>query len=81
MRCIGAVERWAQRHDKFKQRGFYVDVSRSGQTMTPANIDAEPSLHDVIEHVHQIGWQMRIGEHIEAKSQAESAAAILPESA
>lgn len=27
---LGAVGRWAQRHDKFKQRGFYVDVSRSG---------------------------------------------------
>jgi AbiV family abortive infection protein len=77
---LGAVRRWAQRHDKFKQRGFYVDVSRSGQTMTPATIDDEPSLHDVIEHVHQIGWQLRLGEHIEAKSQAEAAATILPAS-
>jgi hypothetical protein len=74
------VKRWAERHDKFKQRGFYVDVSRSGQAMAPATIDDEPSLHDVIEHVHQIGWQLRLGEHIAAKSQAEAAAAILPAS-
>ncbi|MEO6115765.1 MAG: hypothetical protein ABIP57_04580 [Jatrophihabitantaceae bacterium] len=48
--------------------------------MAPATIDDEPSLHDVIEHVHQIGWQLRLGEHVEAKSQAESAATILPAS-
>jgi hypothetical protein len=30
----------------------------------------------VIEHVHQIGWQLRLGEHIEAKSQAAWAATI-----
>ena len=77
---LGAVKRWAERHDKFKQRGFYVDVSKSGQTMTPAKIDDEPSLRTVVEHVHQIGWQLRLGEHIEAISQAESAAAILPAS-
>jgi AbiV family abortive infection protein len=75
---LGAVKRWAERHDKLKQRGFYVDVSKSGQTMTPAEIKDEPSLRDVIEHVHQIGWQLRLGEHIEAKSQVEWAAAISP---
>lgn len=77
---LGAVKRWAERHDKVKQRGFYVDVSKSGQTMTPAQIHDEPSLRTVISHVHQIGWQLRLGEHIEAKSQAESAAATLPAS-
>jgi AbiV family abortive infection protein len=77
---LGAVKRWAERHDKLKQRGFYVDVSKSGQTMTPAEINDEPSLRNVIEHVHQIGWQLRLGEHIEAKSQAELATAILPAS-
>ncbi|MGH3448249.1 MAG: hypothetical protein ACRDP4_11575 [Nocardioidaceae bacterium] len=29
------------------------------------------SLTDVIDHVHQIGWQLRLGEHTEAKRQAE----------
>jgi hypothetical protein len=48
--------------------------------MTPAEINDEPSLRTVIEHVHQIGWQLRLGEHIEAKSQAELATAILPAS-
>ena len=29
------------------------------------------SLIDVIGHLHQIGWQLRFGEHIEARQQAE----------
>ena len=77
---FGAVKRWAERHYRLKQRGFYVDVSKSGQAMTPVEIKDEPSLRDVIEHVHQIGWQLRLGEHIEAKSQAAWAAAISPAS-
>ena len=72
--AVGGAPRQAQ------ARGFYVDVSKSGQTMTPVEIKDEPSLRDVIEHVHQLGWQLRLGEHIEAKSQAAWAAAIPPAS-
>ncbi len=37
--------------------------------MTPADVADEESLADVICHVHQIGWQLRLGEHIEGKQQ------------
>jgi hypothetical protein len=48
-----------------------VDLSDSGDVLTPADVADEESLADVIGHVHQIGWQLRLGEHIEAKRQAE----------
>lgn len=68
---LGAIERWTLDHNTLKQRGFYVDVSQNAEVLTPAEMADEESLRDVISHVHQIGWQLRLGEHIEAKRQAE----------
>lgn len=65
------IEEWARQHNAVKQRGFYVDVTEHGEVLTPDGASDEESLREVIGHVHQIGWQIRLGEHIEAKGQAE----------
>jgi hypothetical protein len=48
--------------------------------LTPDGVSDEESLRQVIDHVHQIGWQLRLGEHIVAKQQEEMARAIPPAS-
>jgi hypothetical protein len=63
-----------------KQRGFYVDVDEQDGVLTPADVSDEASLRQVIGHVHQIGWQLRLGEHIQAKQQELMARAIPPTS-
>lgn len=68
---LGTIKRWTGRHDKLKQRGFYVELDKTGDTLTPEGVSDEESLRDVISNVHQIGWQLRLGEHIEAKRQTE----------
>jgi AbiV family abortive infection protein len=77
---LGEIEEWADRHNTLKQRGFYVDTDEQGDVLTPAGVSDEASLRQVIAHVHQIGWQLRLGEHIEAKQQAEMARATPPAS-
>jgi AbiV family abortive infection protein len=68
---LGTIKAWARRHDRSKQRGFYVDLSKTGAVMAPTDVADEGSLRDVIAHVHQIGWQLRLGEYIEGKRQDE----------
>ncbi|MEU5565479.1 AbiV family abortive infection protein [Micromonospora musae] len=75
---LGTIKRWTRRHDKLKQRGFYVDIDRAGGVLAPTGVSDRESLVDVISHVHQIGWQLRLGEHIEAKQQAEEARGTPP---
>lgn len=77
---LGAIKRWISRHDKLKQRGFYVDLDKVGNPLTPEAVADAESLADVIDHVHQIGWQLRLGEHIEAKGLAQQAMAVAPAS-
>lgn len=77
---LGTIKRWTRRHDNLKKRGFYVELDRGGKTLTPDGVADEESLADVIRHVHQIGWQLRLGEHIEAKGQESLAAAVPPAS-
>jgi AbiV family abortive infection protein len=79
-RYLGAIKGWIRRHDRLKQRGFYVDVGRRGSVLAPADAADGDSLADVIAHVHQIGWQLRLGEHIEAKLQAREERGVLPSS-
>ncbi len=66
---LGAIKSWARRQDHSKQRGFYVELSKTGEVMAPSDVTNEEALRDVIASVHQIGWQLRLGEHIEGKSQ------------
>lgn len=75
---LGAIERWTRRHNGLKLRGFYVDIDMAGGVLAPAEAADRESLSEVIIHVHQIGWQIRLGEHIEAKSQAEEMRGALP---
>jgi hypothetical protein len=77
---LGAIDRWAGKHNSFKQRGFYVDVDEDDGILTPNSVVDENSLRQVIGHVHQIGWQLRLGEHIVAKQQAEMAEPVRPAS-
>lgn len=68
---LGTIKAWSRRHDRLKQRGFYVDLTKTGAVMSPTDVADEESLGDVISHVHQIGWQLRLGEHIEGTRQDE----------
>ncbi|SKQ48210.1 AbiV family abortive infection protein [Mycobacteroides abscessus] len=77
---LGEIEQWAPQHNLLKQRGFYVDVDAYEGILVP---DADPdpeSLRRVIDHVHQIGWQLRLGEHIVAKEQRLASEAVPPSS-
>ncbi|GAB3163311.1 hypothetical protein GCM10027258_83470 [Amycolatopsis stemonae] len=73
---LGEIDEWARKYNSFKQRGFYVDVVEDEGILTPNSVVDEESLRQVIGHVHQIGWQLRLGEHIVAKQQAEMAESI-----
>jgi AbiV family abortive infection protein len=77
---LGEIEEWARQHNLLKQRGFYVDIDVHEGVLTPRAARDEESLRQVISHVHQIGWQLRLGEHIVAKQQEEMAKAIRPAS-
>jgi len=39
--------------------------------LAPTDVADEEALRDVIAHVHQIGWQLRLGEHIEGQRHDE----------
>lgn len=77
---LGTIKRWTRRHDNLKKRGFYVELDKVGNALTPDGVADEESLADVIRHVHQIGWQLRLGEHIEAQGQEEMALDVPPAS-
>ena len=79
-RWLGEVEAWTREHNLLKQRGFYVDVDADQGILDPESAADESSLREVIRHVHQIGWQLRLGEHIEAKSQEQFVRAVPPAS-
>lgn len=68
---LGTIKSWSGRHDRSKQRGFYVDLGKTGEVMAPSEVADEAALREVIARVHQIGWQLRLGEHIEGKRQDE----------
>ncbi len=77
---LGEIEEWARHHNVLKQRGFYVDIDPQEGVLTPEGVSDEDSVRQVISHVHQIGWQLRLGEHIVAKQQEEWTKAIPPAS-
>lgn len=70
---LDTIAKWAKDDNLLKQAGFYVDVdSDTGAITTSKDDDGQRAVEEVIAQVHQIGWQLRLGEHIEAKSQAQS---------
>lgn len=73
---LGTIKSWSRRHDRSKQRGFYVDLSKTGAVMAPPDVADESALRKVLARVHQIGWQLRLGEHIEGKLQDQQEAGV-----
>jgi len=59
---LGTIKSWTRRNDRSKQRGFYVELGRTGEVLTPSDIADASALREVIARVHQIGWQLRLGE-------------------
>lgn len=77
-KILGTIDDWRQNHNAYKQRGFYVDVSPEGDPIEPEQAADSEAVRSVIGHVHQIGWQLRLGEHIEGKRQDDSARDVPP---
>lgn len=75
---LGAIEEWKREHNALKQRGFYVDVTPEGDPLLPQDVDDAETVRFVIGHVHQIGWQLRLGEHIEGKQRRQREEDIPP---
>lgn len=68
---LGTIRAWSRKNDRLKQRGFYVELGKTGEVMAPPDVADEERLRSLIQRVHQIGWQLRLGEHIEGKGQDE----------
>lgn len=75
---LGTIKAWARRYDRSKQRGFYVDLAKTGAVLAPTDVADAEALRDVIAHVHQIGWQLRLGEHIEGQRQDDQERGLPP---
>lgn len=75
---LGTIDLWRQNHNAYKQRGFYVDISLEGDPVTPEQAAHADAVRAVIGHVHQIGWQLRLGEHIEGRRQEDRARDMPP---
>ncbi|WP_323099391.1 AbiV family abortive infection protein [Intrasporangium sp. YIM S08009] len=78
------IDSWRTDRNAAKQGGFYVDVSPSGDPVEPEEITDVEEVRLVLSAIHQIGWQLRLGEHIEAKAQmqrAQGTPAMSPEEA
>ncbi|PKW25401.1 AbiV family abortive infection protein [Phycicoccus duodecadis] len=79
---LGTLRRWTRKHDDLKKAGLYVELSRTGEALAPARFTESERLLEVLNRVHQIGWQLRLGEHIEGQEQdrrAEGIPASTPE--
>lgn len=75
---LGTIQEWTHMHNSFKQRGFYVDVTAEGELLTPQDVADPYAVRAVLEHVHQIGWQLRLGEHIEGRRQEDRERTVPP---
>lgn len=77
-RLLGTIDDWKRNHNSLKQRGFYVDVTTDGYPVTPQEVADAETVRAVVGYVHQIGWQLRLGEHIEGKRQLEQTQDVPP---
>ncbi|WP_068479742.1 AbiV family abortive infection protein [Pseudoclavibacter helvolus] len=71
-RVLGTIEQWKRDHNTLKQRGFYVDVAEGGDPVTPETVADPHAVRAVVGYVDQIGWQLRLGEHIEGKHRMQA---------
>lgn len=77
-RALGAIDEWKRNHNLLKQRGFYVDVTPEGEPVSPSEVADSDAVRSGIGYVHQIGWQLRLGEHIEGKRRLEHEREVSP---
>lgn len=77
---LGTIDSWRRDHNTFKQGGFYVDVSPEGDPITPGSAADPDAVRDAIGHIHQVGWQLRLGEHIEGKRRLQHEEDVPPAS-
>lgn len=66
---LGPIDAWSRDHNLAKQGGLYVDVDDAGDPVEPAAFADEDALRKILARVHQIGHQLRLGEHIEGSQQ------------
>ncbi len=60
------LDRWAAEGDSSKLRGLYVDVDQgTGNTFSPATDQGASEVVELLAIAHQIGWQIRLGDHIQ----------------
>lgn len=77
-RLLGSMRAWSRRQNRAKLHGLYVDIGKTGDLLEPATDKDDGDFADVIARVHQIGWQIRLGEHIEGKAQDQREAGVAP---
>lgn len=77
---LTTLEDWVTAHNSYKQGGFYVDLDESGDPVSPTQSLDPSAVAAVLARVHQIGWQLRLGEHIESKRQLEEERGLEPAS-
>lgn len=77
---LGTLEEWKRDQNQLKQRGFYVDVSPAGDPITPQDAPDAEAVRAVAGRVHQIGWQLRLGEYIEGSRQLDQQRDVPPAS-
>lgn len=71
------LDRWAAAGDTGKLRGLYVDMV--GRRVTTPALDASADeVIELIEIAHQIGWQLRLGDHIQFIASQRSDASLDP---
>jgi len=75
---LGTIQEWKREHNSIKQHGFYVDMTPEGELLTPKDIADSDAVRAVLEHIHQIGWQLRLGEHIEGRRQEDQERSVPP---
>lgn len=63
---IRSLQQWAKQGNVDKQRGLYVDLNQKGEIEEPDYADAE-AVRSLMALVDQIGWQVRLGDHIQRK--------------
>lgn len=63
---LAELDRFAADGDTSKLKGLYVDVDpATGKVVSPADEASAEDVSELLRMAHQIGWQLRLGDHIE----------------
>ena len=78
---LDEIDTWAHEKNRHKQAGFYVDLDPvTAEISRPSDFQDGEGVAQVLDAVHQIGWQLRLGEHIEARKLEDEMRAMAPRS-